>query len=175
MGRRLKLAYVRPFYVPDEIMGIIYLTCPAIFLTMCLLRVQTEISRSHSTTRGIVHTGTSQQGDGSTNSSTQRPTSPFFMRVVFSVHDKNDGKRVKVAVTELTILLPPRLRRADGGGTKGHLSHQSKTCLPKRRYAKKIRDLQLTLRPQTVARRFECAPSQNRPGGLGSTTRMSSK
>ncbi len=38
------------------------------------------------------------------------------MRILFSVHDEGGGKRVKVIVTELTTLLSPRLRRADGGG-----------------------------------------------------------
>ena len=35
---------------------------------------------------------------------TQLPMSPFFLRVVTSVHNKNNGKRAKVVGTELKIL-----------------------------------------------------------------------
>ncbi len=45
--------------------------------------MRTEISRSHCTTRGNVHTGISQKGDGPTIDLEELPRSPFFMRIYF--------------------------------------------------------------------------------------------
>ena len=45
--------------------------------------MHTEISRSHSTTRGKVYSGMSQQGDGPTTCFKEMPASPFFMRLFF--------------------------------------------------------------------------------------------
>lgn len=60
------------------------MTLLAAFRKIYMLRVQTEISWSHSTIRGSVHAGTSQQGDGSTTRLIQLTASPFFLRIVRS-------------------------------------------------------------------------------------------
>jgi len=48
-----------------------------------MLRVQTEISWSHGTTRGNVHPGTAQQGDGPTIDFKCSPRLLFFAPYIF--------------------------------------------------------------------------------------------
>lgn len=70
---------------------------PACRRTIYLLRVRTEISRSHSTIRGIVHHGTSQQGDGPTNSSETNSCVSFF-----SAHAAESGRVMFLRISTAT-------------------------------------------------------------------------